>query len=202
MIGRLFITSLTCLACLGMLPAQGQSVEGFIPVANANPWVDDYSGVVAMSEYKRWGTYNVHDPACLLVGDTYYMYSTDAIFRIDSAGIKREGLPFGYVQIRKSHDLVNWEFVGWAFPSIPAEAAAWVKEQNDGRGASNIWAPYVMRHGDHFRLYYCVSAFGRQTSFIGLAEASSPEGPWELKGHVVRTRTGDVMNAIDPSVVT
>jgi arabinan endo-1,5-alpha-L-arabinosidase len=35
-----------------------------------------------------------------------------------------------------------------------------------------------------------------------MAEASSPEGPWELKGCVVKTKTGDVMNAIDPGIVT
>lgn len=186
-----------------VLPARGQSrVSPFVPVASANPWVDDYSGVSAMCDYKRWGTYNVHDPACIRVGDTYYMYSTDAIFRMDSSAVKREGLPFGYVQVRKSRDLVHWEFVGWAFREMPAAAVAWVKEQNDGRGAVNVWAPYVTRHGDTFRMYFCLSAFGKQTSCIGLAEASSPEGPWVVKGDVVRTKTGDVMNAIDPSVVT
>ena len=45
-----------------------------------NPWADDYSSVAAMEHYKSWVTYNVHDPACKKVGDTYYMYSTDAIF--------------------------------------------------------------------------------------------------------------------------
>ncbi|MDR2414584.1 MAG: arabinan endo-1,5-alpha-L-arabinosidase [Odoribacteraceae bacterium] len=188
------------LACLAM-QARGQSRSSTL-APSPNPWKDDYSGASAMQDYKQWGTYNAHDPACTRVGDTYYIYSTDAIFRIDSSAIKNGGLPFGYVQIRKSKDLVNWEFVGWAFREIPAEAAAWVKEQNRGRGASNIWAPCMTRHGDRFRLYYCVSAFGRQTSYIGLAESSSPEGPWELKGCVVKTKTGDVMNAIDPSVAT
>ena len=34
-----------------------------------------------------------------------------------------------------------------------------------------------------------------------MPESSSPEGPWELKGCVVRTDESSVMNAIDPSVV-
>ena len=52
-----------------------------------------------------------------------------------------------------------------------------------------------------YRLYYCVSAFGRNTSYIGMAESDSPEGPWIQKGCVVKTGEGDAMNAIDPSVV-
>ncbi|MDR1414426.1 MAG: arabinan endo-1,5-alpha-L-arabinosidase [Odoribacteraceae bacterium] len=180
----------------------GAGAQPFRPVDNPNPWADDYSAVAAMKFFRQWGTYNVHDPACLVDGDTYYMYSTDAIFRMDSSEIKREKLPFGYVQVRRSKDLVNWEFVGWAFREIPPEAVAWVRENTGGRGASNIWAPYVVKHGERYRMYYCVSAFGRQTSYIGLAESDSPVGPWETKGCAVRTTTGDVMNAIDPSVVT
>ena len=34
-----------------------------------------------MGEYRSWGTYNVHDPSCRKLGDYYYMYSTDAIYR-------------------------------------------------------------------------------------------------------------------------
>lgn len=166
-----------------------------------NPWVDDYSSLAEMRNYKQWGTYNVHDPSCLLIGDTYYMYSTDAIYREDSTAIKGEQLPFGYIQIRKSKDLVNWEFAGWAFDEIPATAKDWVLDHSGGVGASNIWAPYITEYKGRYRLYYSVSAFGKQTSYIGLAESDSPEGPWVLKGCVVKTTEGDVMNAIDPSIV-
>lgn len=167
-----------------------------------NRWVDNYSGISAMKDYKQWGTYNVHDPSCLLIGDTYYMYSTDAIYRQDSAAIKKDSLPFGYIQVRKSKDLVNWEFTGWAFKEIPQEAVKWVHENNKGEGATNIWAPYILEYKGKYRLYYSVSAFAKQISYIGLAESDSPEGPWELKGCVVKTKEGDVMNAIDPSIVT
>lgn len=51
----------------------------FEPKYAENPWIDDYSGISDMVDYKQWGTYNVHDPSCLLIGDTYYMYSTDAM---------------------------------------------------------------------------------------------------------------------------
>lgn len=182
--------------------AEACSQKPQIPQSAENPWIDDYSDVSAMKDYKKWGTYNVHDPSCLLIGDTYYMYSTDAIYKEDSTAIKNENLPFGYIQLRKSKDLVNWEFAGWAFDQIPQEAQEWVLEQSGGKGATNIWAPYILEYKGKFRLYYSVSAFGKQTSYIGMAESDSSEGPWELKGCVVKTKTGDPMNAIDPSIVT
>lgn len=178
------------------------SQKSFEPKSNPNPWADDYSSISDMEDYKKWGTYNVHDPSCLLIGDTYYMYSTDAIYKEDSAAIKKDSLPFGYIQVRKSKDLVNWEFAGWAFDKIPLEAKNWVLENNENKGATNVWAPYILEYKGKYRLYYSVSAFAKQVSYIGMAESPSPEGPWELKGCVVKTKTGDVMNAIDPSIVT
>lgn len=175
--------------------------KSFEPVSEPNPWKDDYSAVSKMKDYKEWGTYNVHDPSCKLFGDTYYMYSTDAIFGENWDDVEENNLPFGYIQVRKSKDLVNWEFAGWAFKEIPQEAKEWVLENSGGKGATNIWAPYVLEYKGKYRLYYSVSAFALQTSYIGLAESDSPEGPWELKGCVVKTKTGDVMNAIDPSIV-
>jgi arabinan endo-1,5-alpha-L-arabinosidase len=154
-----------------------------------------------MENYKEWGVYNVHDPACKKFGDYYYMYSTDAIFAENKKEAQEKGVPLGYLQVRRSKDLIHWEFLGWAFPEIPAEAVRWVKDQTDGRGASNIWAPYIIRHEDTFRLYFCVSAFGRKASYIGLAESTSPEGPWTQKGCVVKTNDGSLMNAIDPSII-
>lgn len=168
----------------------------------SNPWADNYLSVADMNSYLKWGTYNVHDPSCLLIGDTYYMFSTDAIFGEDSTVIKQNNLPFGYIQMRKSKDLVHWQFAGWVFSQIPNEMRNWVLEQSGGMGANNIWAPYITKYHDKFRLYFCVSAFGRQTSCIGMAEADSPESKWNFKGIVVKTKTGDVMNAIDPSVIT
>jgi len=178
----------------------------YTPVASENPWQDDYSGISAMENYKQWGTYNVHDPACKKLGDYYYMYSTDAIFAENRRAAREKNVPVGFIQVRRSKDLVNWEFVGWAFPEIPPEAVEWVHGNNSGmppfrRGATNIWAPYIIQKDDIYRLYYCVSAFGKKTSYLGLAESASPEGPWTLKGCVVKTDSSSVMNAIDPTVI-
>lgn len=173
----------------------------FIPISSPNPWKDDYSEISKIKDYKQWGTYNVHDPAGKKFGEYYYIYSTDAIFGENRKEMKESEILVGNIQIRRSKDLVNWEFVGWAFNEIPEEAVRWVHEYTGGRDATNIWAPYIIQHNDIYRLYYCVSAFGRKTSYIGLAESHTPEGPWKLKGAVVKTNNKSVMNAIDPSIV-
>lgn len=178
------------------------SETAFRPIPSPNPWADDYSAISAMENYAGWGTYNVHDPAICKVADTFYMYSTDAIFRENRKEAKEKNVPLGFIQMRKSTDLVNWDFVGWAFPEIPAEAVEWVRGHNNGKGAYNIWAPYMIEAGkDRYHLYYCVSAFGKNTSYIGLAEAQSPAGPWRHVGSVVSTDSTSVMNAIDPTVI-
>lgn len=175
--------------------------EVFSPFSSENPWPDNYFSISKMENYKKWGPYNVHDPACKKFGEYYYMYSTDAIFRENKKEAKEKNIPIGYIQIRRSKDLVNWEFLGWAFPEIPEEAIDWVRSQSGGKGATNIWAPYIIQYKDIYRLYYCVSAFGRKTSYLGLAESSSPEGSWTLKGCVVKTNNESPMNAIDPSII-
>ncbi|MDR2916747.1 MAG: arabinan endo-1,5-alpha-L-arabinosidase [Tannerella sp.] len=173
----------------------------FKPTPNPNPWEDNYLAISGMEHYKHWGAYNVHDPACKKIGGYYYTYSTDAIYNENRKEAAEKEIPIGYIQIRKSKDLVDWEFVGWALSKIPREATEWVHQHSGGREATNIWAPYIVQHNDVYRLYYCVSAFGRKTSYIGLAESPSPEGPWDLKGCVVRTDNESIMNAIDPSVI-
>ena len=205
---KLFIRSqwfiligLTLLCCTQLFLNSCRSAESFTPSYQANPWKDDYTSLSKMEHYQSWGTYNVHDPACRKVGDTYYMYSTDAIFAENKKEAAEKNVPMGFIQVRKSNDLIHWDFVGWAFPEIPQEAVQWVHQQTDGKGADNIWAPYMIPYGDGFRLYYSVSAFGLNTSYIGMAEGPTPEGPWTQKGCVVKTKTSDAMNAVDPSII-
>lgn len=165
----------------------------FVPVPSPNPWVDDYTALSSMENYKQWGTYNVHDPACKKIGDTYYMYSTDAIFAENRKEAEEKNVPLGFIQVRKSKDLVHWDFVGWAFPEIPAPAIEWVHSQAEGKGATNIWAPFLMPYQGIYRLYYCVSAFGRNTSYIGMAESDSPEGPFvDFYGEDIKDTTNNV----------
>src|SRR5690625_4961536 len=69
-----------------------------------------------INKESQWGTLNGHDPSIFKEEDTYYTVSTD---------VKVGGAPFPGIQIRKSDDLIEWEYVGTALDSIPQEAYDW-----------------------------------------------------------------------------
>lgn len=166
------------------------------------PYQDDYTALSGLENRNRWGTYNVHDPSCKKFGEYYYAYSTDAIYGNTAENAVKLGIKVGNIQVRRSKNLIDWEFLGWALDSIPTEAVSYVHSLTNGQGATNVWAPYILKYKETYRLYFCVSAFGRKTSWLGLAESTSPEGPWKIKGNVIETNDDDLMNAIDPSIVT
>lgn len=134
-----------------------------------------------------WGGRHAHDPTAVRDDDgTYWLFSTDAW----SDGPVRAG-----VQVRRSKDLVTWEFHGWALDGVPADGAAW-------SGAAGLWAPDVVRVGDEWRMYWSASTFGSRTSAIGLAVAPHPTGPWQDRGLVVTSlHEVDGPNAIDANAV-
>ena len=137
---------------------------------------------------ESWGLRHAHDPTVVRDEDgTYYMFSTDAVANAAE-------FPAG-VHIRRSPDLVAWDFVGTALPGVPGPAARW-------SGAAGLWAPDVVRWPDGaWHMYYSASTFGSRTSAIGLATAASPAGPWADRGLVITTRQGESgHNAIDAAV--
>ncbi|MGC9470496.1 MAG: arabinan endo-1,5-alpha-L-arabinosidase [Bacteroidales bacterium] len=154
---------------------------------------DDYSSVAHISNSAYWGPYNLHDPTIIRHGEYYYIFSTDVMYGYP---VERKGTMF-----RRSKDLVHWEFLGWAFNGIPQTALQYILDESNGGEPNGIWAPYILKVGDTFRLYYSASIFGRKISCIGLATSSSPEGPWEDQGIVIATNEQDEINAIDPTVV-
>lgn len=126
-------------------------------------------------------------PAIIRYGDKYYMY-------IMAPGIS----------IKMSTDLINWTYVQTAFPTSGSGLPySWMNEEIPGGG---IWAPSVYKIGDLYYLYYCISTSGSQNSAIGVAvnttlDHTSPDFKWEDKGMVLRSKTGDSFNAIDPNVI-
>ncbi|GAO43866.1 arabinan endo-1,5-alpha-L-arabinosidase [Flavihumibacter petaseus] len=164
------------------------------PVFDINSISDTYESLAPFANYLHWGSYNVHDPSVIKVGEYYYCYSTDAGFGISV----RSG-----IQIRRSKDLVVWEYMGWVFNALPAQGAAFIQSKG-GTAFDALWAPYVLKSGNEYRLYYSLSSAKPRLSVIGMATASSPMGPWTEKGLVV-TSLDDASiqtNAIDPSVIT
>lgn len=62
---RLIINRLVGLGLLAVgILVSCSAPTAFVPVPSPNPWADDYTALSSMENYKQWGTYNVHDPAC------------------------------------------------------------------------------------------------------------------------------------------
>lgn len=155
---------------------------------------DSYDEIANPTNFLKWGCYNVHDPSIIKHNDTYYCYNTDVAFGFDiRAGI----------QIRSSKDLVQWFTYGWVFDQLPKMGADFIR-QNGTQPFNSLWAPYVTKYKNEFRLYYSLSSSDPRRSVIGLATATNPEGPWTEKGLVVVSLNDNSRqtNAIDPTVVT
>jgi arabinan endo-1,5-alpha-L-arabinosidase len=171
-------------ACMG-----AKKTETKLPYSGFRPLGDD----TIAADSSLWGELNVHDPSVITDGDYYYVFSTDA-----SNGNRH---PLG-VQIRRSKDLVTWEYRGAAFRDFKndcAEVIAWAGlwlPNHDG-----LWAPDIIKSGGWYRLYFSASTFGSQKSCIALAESKNIEGPYTYKGIVVKSSAGRGPNAIDPALV-
>lgn len=127
----------------------------------------------------------VHDPVMVKQDDTYYLFCT-------GMGIS----------MWSSQDLVNWKQEKPVFDNAPA----WAVEAVRGyRG--HTWAPDISYHNGQYYLFYSVSAFGKNTSCIGVAtnktlHTTDPEYKWVDHGKVVQSVPGrDMWNAIDPNLM-
>ena len=109
---------------------------------------DTYGDVAPFAFHNQWGSYNVHDPSIKKFGKYYYCYSTDVAYGTSV----RPG-----IQIRMSKDLVQWKFVGWVFNGLPTDASQFI-QQHGGTPNNAIWAPYIMKVGSEYRLYYALSS--------------------------------------------
>ncbi|MCX2680466.1 arabinan endo-1,5-alpha-L-arabinosidase [Galbibacter sp. EGI 63066] len=183
-------------------PVINNSEEEIEPVENngeenvgfeINSITDTYPNLAPVENVYEWGPYNVHDPSIIKSGGTYYCYNTDVAYGAEI----RPG-----VQIRKSDDLIEWEFVGWVFDGLPEKGSTFIKN-NGGEPFNALWAPYIMEVNGEYRLYYSLSSSTPRLSTIGLATASSPLGPWTEQGLVVTSKDDATVqtNAIDPSVI-
>lgn len=126
-----------------------------------------------------------HDPVMIKQGNTYYMLCTG----------------FG-VTVYSSTDMKNWKQRSPVFDKAPEWAVQAVPGFN-----GHIWAPDISYHNGKYYLYYSVSAFGKNTSCIGLAvnktlDSTSADFKWEDLGKVIQSVPGrDMWNAIDPNLI-
>jgi arabinan endo-1,5-alpha-L-arabinosidase len=179
----------------GSAPGGGTDTLPNLPATqfDINSIHDTYADIASFDSHSKWSVYNVHDPSIKKFGDYYYCYSTDVAY----GTAVRLG-----IQIRKSKDLVEWQFVGWVFDALPQKGSDFITSH--GTTPFNaLWAPYVMKVNNEYRLYYSLSSPAPRLSVIGLATASSPEGPWTEKGLLVTSLNNSEVqtNAIDPTVL-
>ncbi|MGH2401170.1 MAG: glycoside hydrolase family 43 protein [Candidatus Limnocylindria bacterium] len=98
------------------------------------------------------------DPGVLVVDGTYYAYATEGGGR--------------HIQVASSPDLVTWEYLGEALPSLPT----W--------STGMTWAPEVIETDAGFVMYYTARdpatqrPDGSGTQCITVAVADAPEGPF------------------------
>ncbi len=154
---------------------------------------DNYANIADPAFAYEWRHYNVHDPAIIDDGTFFYSYSTDVAYGHDV----RPGH-----QIRRSLNMVEWEFVGWVFNGLPAQGAKFIRD-NGGEPFNSLWAPYTIKVGNEYRVYYSLSSPTPRLSVIGLATSTSPDGPFTEQGLAVTSLANNIRqtNAIDPTVI-
>lgn len=127
----------------------------------------------------------VHDPVVIQENDTYYLFCT-------GPGITSFS----------SKDLKHWNQEQPVFSEMPD----WISDivPNFNR---HIWAPDIVLYKNTYYLYYSISAFGKNTSAIGVVtnatlNAKDKNYKWVDHGIVVQSYPNrDLWNAIDPNIV-
>lgn len=128
---------------------------------------------------------SVHDPVMAKQDDTYYLFSTG-----------------NGISVWSSSDLKNWKREKPVF----AEAPKWAVDTIPNF-KGHIWAPDISFYNGKYYLYYSVSAFGKNTSAIGLAtnatlNPADVNFKWEDMGRVIQSYPNITnWNAIDPHLI-
>ena len=126
-----------------------------------------------------------HDPVIIRQDSTYYVFCTGPGITVFS-----------------SPDMKHWKKQQPVFNKPPE----WALKAIPGfRG--HVWAPDISYRNGLYYLYYSVSAFGKNTSAIGLAtnktlDPTSKDFKWTDHEKVIQSVPGrDMWNAIDPNLV-
>ena len=128
------------------------------------------------------------DPAVIQAPDGhYYAYATQTL---------RDGQWIN-VQVARSADLIQWQHLGDALPEKPS----WARETQD------IWAPFVLRDGDKYLMYYSATHDSchdpHRGHCLAVASSDSPAGPFVDMGMPLLLGVGfeyiDPMVFVDPA---
>lgn len=125
-----------------------------------------------------------HDPVMIKQDSVYYMFCTGMGITVWSSTNR--------VDWKKEKPVFD-KPAGWVLKELPAFKG-------------HTWAPDISYHNGRYYLYYSVSAFGKNTSCIGVAtnktlHPSSPDYRWEDHGKLIQSVPNrDDWNAIDPNL--
>ena len=116
------------------------------------------------------------DPYVLRTGAGYYAYTTNT--------------STGHVPAWFSTDLTEWRALGDVLPVLPTWAAP---------SSTQTWAPAALIRGGTYVLYFTTRHAASNRQCIGVAAASSPEGPFESAATSPLVCQTDLGGSIDPS---
>lgn len=128
----------------------------------------------------------VHDPVMIKEKDKYYLFCTG-----------------NGINVFSSRDMKNWRKEKTVFSKTPE----WVTKALPNYRGGSMWAPDISFHNGKYYLYYAVSAFGKNTSCIGVVvnktlDSASADFKWEDMGRVIQSVPGrDLWNAIDANLI-
>jgi len=129
---------------------------------------------------------SVHDPVMTRQDGTYYIFCTG-----------------NGIAMWSSNDRVHWKVEKPVFATPPQ----WAVDAIPGF-KGHIWAPDISFYKGTYYLFYSVSAFGKNTSAIGVAtnttlHTDDPAYKWIDHGKVIQSIPGKTnWNAIDPNLIT
>ena len=193
------LTLTSAVAALAVLPANASTAGASTTGASTTGASTHAAGAAYRNPVSAGFADTFADPSVIRGKDGWwYAYGTSDPLR--------EGEGTAHIlPVARSHDLVDWTFVGDAMATKPAWA-------DQARGAS-LWAPDIRYVNGEYRLYYVVTdttvTDEPNDNAIGMATAPTPTGPWTDSGAPVvgprrggRGEPGNFLWTFDPTAVT
>ena len=134
---------------------------------------------------QQLGQVVAHDPVMIQSTGKYYVFATG-----------------NGISVWSSSDMKSWKSEAPVFKTPPEWA---VKAVPSFKG--HIWAPDISYFNGLYYLYYSVSAFGKNTSCIGLVtnptlDPQDSRFKWTDRGEIIQSVPGKTnWNAIDPNLI-
>ena len=128
----------------------------------------------------------VHDPSIIKADDSYYAFGS-------------------HFAVARTNDFITWyqvlgengsdKLYGGNWKEVLSDAVSYV-----GPDASSAWAPGMIKIDDTYYMYYSLSTFGSQRSYIGRVESKDILGPYTNSVEIVKSSPSNGPNAIDAEV--